>query len=81
MRNKILQCGGTKIEGLMALIPDMMFEGNHPYGEAWWEQHQAVGVVQLLGDWVKLRGTRKAMTLATQHHKAGVSGGQIHHAL
>ena len=48
MRNKILWSDETKIE-LFASSPEETWQ--HPYGEAWWCQHHAVGMFFSSRDW------------------------------
>jgi hypothetical protein len=53
MRNKILWSDETKIElfGLIcqASLPEETC--HHPYSEAWWWQHHAVGIFVSVRDW------------------------------
>ena len=53
MRNKILWSDETKIKifGLKAKCPAMGETWHHPYGEAWWWQHHAVGMFISGRDW------------------------------
>ena len=54
MRNKILWSDETKIE-LFGLKRDQVSRlevtWHHPYGEAWWWQHHAVGMFFIGRDW------------------------------
>ena len=51
MRNKILWSDETKIE-LFGLNDSHLEETwHHPYGEAWWWQHPAVGMFLSSRDW------------------------------
>ena len=53
MRNNILWSVETKIElfGLIAKVSRLEETWHHPYGEAWWRQHHAVGMFFSGRDW------------------------------
>ena len=50
MRNKILWSDETKIE-LFGQASRLEETWDHPYGEAWWWQHHAVGMFFSGRDW------------------------------
>ena len=50
MRGKILWSDETKIE-LFGQVPRLEETSHHPYGEAWWGQHHAVGMFFSGRDW------------------------------
>ena len=51
MRNKILWSDETKIELFGLIAKSGRNLANHPYGEAWWWQHHAVGMFFSCRDW------------------------------